>query len=475
MTLIPLKVAVVGHTNTGKTSLMRTLMRDVEFGQVSDRPATTRHVEGATLNVHGQPVVELYDTPGLEDSIALLDHLETLRGDDRRLDGPELIQRFLSDAQAQPGGRFAQESKAIRQVAASDVALYVIDVRDRVLGKHKDELEILSLCGRPVVPVLNFVASPEAQTALWREHVARAGLHAVAEFDTVVLDEHSERRLFEKMRTLLDRHRDTLTTLIDERAKHRENLARASASVVAEMLVDVTAFRVMVPLESDPASATEVARLRQLVRQREQRCVKDLLELHRFRMEDVQAGDLPIVDGQWGIDLFSPAALKQFGIRTGSAAAAGAVAGFTIDAIAHGMTLGAATALGAAIGGTLGLAQTHGRRLVDRMRGMSEFACDHQTMLLLATRQCALVHALMRRGHASVKPIEMQPKAEAQTAKSIAKKLPPVLDEVRLHADWSSLTEHAGISGLTSPGRKAAVDKLTSDLLPFVIGSTHTT
>ena len=35
-----LRVAVVGHTNTGKTSLLRTLMRDVNFGEVSDRPAT---------------------------------------------------------------------------------------------------------------------------------------------------------------------------------------------------------------------------------------------------------------------------------------------------------------------------------------------------------------------------------------------------------------------------------------------------
>ena len=31
----PLKLAVVGHTNVGKTSLLRTLTRDVGFGEVS--------------------------------------------------------------------------------------------------------------------------------------------------------------------------------------------------------------------------------------------------------------------------------------------------------------------------------------------------------------------------------------------------------------------------------------------------------
>ena len=46
----PLTLAVVGHTNVGKTSLLRTLTRDVGFGEVSHRPSTTRHVEGARLS-----------------------------------------------------------------------------------------------------------------------------------------------------------------------------------------------------------------------------------------------------------------------------------------------------------------------------------------------------------------------------------------------------------------------------------------
>ena len=42
----PLTLAVVGHTNVGKTSLLRTLTRDVGFGAISHRPSTTQHVEG---------------------------------------------------------------------------------------------------------------------------------------------------------------------------------------------------------------------------------------------------------------------------------------------------------------------------------------------------------------------------------------------------------------------------------------------
>ena len=134
-----MRVAVVGHTNTGKTSLMR----DVSFGMVSNRPATIRRVEGASLLVDGRRVVDLCDTPGLEDSIRLLELLERVRGN-LGLDWVDAIARFLKSEEAV--GEYAQEAKALAQVLRSDIALYVVDARDAVLGKYCDELDILARC-----------------------------------------------------------------------------------------------------------------------------------------------------------------------------------------------------------------------------------------------------------------------------------------------------------------------------------------
>ncbi|HEX5738724.1 MAG TPA: GTPase domain-containing protein, partial [Hydrogenophaga sp.] len=53
MTQETVHIAVVGHTNAGKTSLLRTLTRQVRFGEVSERPGTTRHVEAIGLQVDG--------------------------------------------------------------------------------------------------------------------------------------------------------------------------------------------------------------------------------------------------------------------------------------------------------------------------------------------------------------------------------------------------------------------------------------
>jgi GTPase SAR1 family protein len=459
MTLNSVRVAVVGHTNTGKTSLLRTLTRDPDFGEVSDRPATTRHVEGTAILVDGEPAIELYDTPGLEDSIGLFEHLDSLRTD-RRREGAPLIEQFLASDLAQ--SRFAQEAKALRQVLQCDVALYVIDVRDRVLGRHRDELTILSWCARPIVPVLNFLASPGAQVEHWREQLARTNMHVVAEFDSVVVDDQSEQRLLEKLRTVLDTHRATIEALIAQRQRDREQLLAASARAVAELLVDVAAFVEYVPLD-DPKSAEQVLeRMRNAVRQREQECVEELLALHRFRPVDYDSETMATVDAALGLDLFSPEAMKQFGMIASRGAAIGALAGVAVDAMTSGLTLGAAAATGAAIGAALETARKHGLRFLRRARQTTEARCDPQTVRLLALRQLSLVRALLTRGHASQTPAKPAADFVNRLRAAAANPLPGVLQRTRQHSEWSAMSEQGRLRARTNPSRFAAIGELAT-------------
>jgi GTPase Era involved in 16S rRNA processing len=450
-----LKIAVVGHTNTGKTSLLRTLTRDAKFGEVSNRPATTRHVEGTSLLVNGVPLIELYDTPGLEDSIGLLEFLDSLHGGGR-IYGIELITRFLDSPAAHD--EFEQEAKALRQVLTSDISLYVIDVRDRVLGKHRDELEILANCTKPVVPVLNFIASPEAKTAQWREHLARVNIHAVVEFDTVVLDEYGERRLFEKMQTLLDHFYHTLQAVIEDRQRQRARLNHASADLLADLLIDVAAYKVTIPLDTRNTDAA-MESLRQLVCDREQQCVDALLELYRFHLDDYAIEALPIEDGQWGMDLFNPASMKQFGIRAGGGAAAGGMAGLAVDAMTGGATLGSGAAIGAAIGALWSSSRTHGKRLADRVRGFTELRVNDETLRLLAVRQIELVQALLRRGHASRDKIRLHSKDVSKKA-WMRLRLPAVLEKCQVNPAWSRLNKSEPTTLGSDTSRFSAKDEL---------------
>ena len=452
----PLKLAVVGHTNVGKTSLLRTLLRDVDFGEVSHRSSTTRHVEGARLSVDGVALLELYDTPGLEDAIALLDYLERLERPGERLDGPARTARFLESSEARQ--RFEQEAKVLRQLLHSDAGLYLIDAREPVLAKYKDELAVLSGCGKPLLPVLNFVSAGHEKEQAWRDALARLGLHALVCFDTVAPPQDGERRLYESLALLLEKSRPSLQRLIDDHAAQAEARLHSARQLIAELLIDCAACRQQVVAKPE-AERAAIEQLHQSVRQREQRCVEALLRLYAFRKDDALAASLPLLDGRWSDDLFNPETLRQLGIKLGSGMAAGAATGAGVDLLVGGLSLGAATLLGALAGGGVQTARGYGKRLLGKLKGQHELSIDDSILRLLGVRQLQLLQALSQRGHAAMHKLQL-PAAEATLWSD--GKLPAPLRKSRAHPEWSALNPHSAAS---SPERQAQIAEL-ADKLP---------
>lgn len=449
----PLKLAVVGHTNVGKTSLLRTLTRDVSFGDVSHRPSTTRHVEGARLSVDGEALLELYDTPGLEDAIALLDYLERLDKPGERVDGPARINRFLEGSEARQ--RFEQEAKVLRQLLASDAGLYVIDAREPVLAKYCDELSVLASCGKPLLPIFNFVSSTEQREPQWREALARRGLHALVRFDSVAPPQDGEQRLYESLALLMEDSRAQLERLVRDHDAQRQARHVSATHLIAELLIDCAAYRHSV--KSDHvAEQRAIEALRNAIRQREQQCVEALLKLYAFRPGDAATAELPLLDGRWGNDLFNPETLRQLGVQVGGGIAAGAAAGAGVDLMVGGLTLGTAAVAGAIAGGALQTARSYGNRLLGKIKGQRELTVDDSVLRLLALRQQQLVRSLEARGHAAIDSIKVaMPEGKAWREG----KLPGALRKARAHPQWSALNSQAKLS---QPQRQEQVEALAN-------------
>ncbi|MEX1081574.1 MAG: GTPase/DUF3482 domain-containing protein [Halofilum sp. (in: g-proteobacteria)] len=450
----PLRLAVVGHTNVGKTSFLRTLMRDAAFGEVSSRASTTRHVEGASLQIEGQPALELFDTPGLEDAMSLLDYLEQLRRPGERCDGPALLTEFLRGTEAQH--RFAQETKVLRRLLASDAGLYVIDARESVLPKYLDESQILSLCGKPLFPVLNFVASSDNRAEEWREAMARRGLHALLSFDSVAPPVDGEKRLYQSLALMLPDAGPTLERLIVDREAQAAARRRSACRLIAELLIDVAALRQRVAAEPE-AVEQAVGAMRRRVREREQQCTDALLRLYGFRQEDAVTGELPLADGRWQDDLFHPETLKQLGVRVGGGLAAGTAAGAGLDLMVGGITLGAGTILGGLAGGVSRAGRQFSVRLLGKLRGARQLSVDDAILAALALRQRQLLRALEARGHAAQQPVSLN----APKDDWLRGKLPPPLATARAHPEWSSLDERPD---LEQANRQAQVGALAEEI-----------
>ena len=149
-----ISLALLSHTNVGKTTLARTLLRR-DIGAVMDRAHVTEVAESQVLmrSPVGDELV-LWDTPGFGDSVRL----------QRRLAASgQPVGWFLS----QVWDRFAdrafwcsqQAMRAARESA--DVVLYVVNATEEpaTAGYIEPELHILDWLGKPTLVLLNQIGT----------------------------------------------------------------------------------------------------------------------------------------------------------------------------------------------------------------------------------------------------------------------------------------------------------------------------
>jgi hypothetical protein len=171
------RLSLISHTNVGKTTLARTLLRR-DIGEVRDAAHVTEVAERHALieTPQGDELV-LWDTPGFGDSARLLRRLEQSGNPlgwfltqvwDRYTDRP-----FWSSQQA---------ARNVRDHA--DVVLYLVNAgEDPVAAGYVDpEMRILGWIGKPVLVLLNQLGPPQradaeaADVGAWTQHLAS---HAV--------------------------------------------------------------------------------------------------------------------------------------------------------------------------------------------------------------------------------------------------------------------------------------------------------
>ncbi len=464
-----LRLAVVGHANTGKTSILQTLLRRRDFGIVSPRGGTTRAVEAGEVRDERGLIATILDTPGIEDSLRLRDTIESHRRD-RHDDPRTLLDRFLASDEARDDDDLGLEAASIRAAIDADVLLYAIDAREEPKPRHLDELAVLAATARPVVPVLNFTARPEANAAGWREACARQGLHATVAFDAVVFDDAGERRLLEAVRTLAPESGVAIDRWLDVRRTERDAAVAAACECAAELLVDAAAAIVVTEVatgERERAAAFESASadLLDSVRAREAAARDRIAAAFGFSGEEATATAIEVVDALGGVDFASAESLERAGLWAAGAGAGLVAAGAMVDLAVGGISLGGFTALGA-VGAAIGAAGASGRKVLRRLRGQDEVRLGEAAIEVLAARATATIRAFQSRGHASIEPVSIESAVAAAfqgnagdpaaAGPLIAEAAKIAVRTARGRSSWSGLSKPAG-NHLPGPARAEAV------------------
>jgi hypothetical protein len=180
-----LALSLISHTNVGKTTLARTLLgRDI--GEVRDAAHVTLEAERHLLvETEGGDRLELWDTPGLGDSVRLARRLAQQRHPIGWFVA-EVWDRFRDRA-------FWSSQRAVRNILEqADVVLYLVNASEAPedIGYLDAELRVLDLIGKPVVVLLNQLGPPRpaaqdaAEVERWRARVRAAhGVRDVLAFD----------------------------------------------------------------------------------------------------------------------------------------------------------------------------------------------------------------------------------------------------------------------------------------------------
>jgi hypothetical protein len=363
-------LSLVSHTNVGKTTLARTLLRR-DVGEVLDQAHVTLRTERFTLVEADGARLDLYDTPGLGDSARLL---RRLRGESNP------IGWFLSQVWDRVANRAMwctqQAIKNARDDA--DVVLYLVNAAETPddAGYVRHELDLLTWLERPVLLLLNQTGGPVTAPPVdtpdgtppadaWRRHVAPWPIVR----DVLPLDAFSrcwvqEGALFARLRPLVsEAQRPALDTCLAAWDARNREVFRASMERLAAFLA--AAARDREPFEpgalwADRERARAMGALRGRLEQATRAMIDDLVRAHGLdgrstrRLAEIFAGAT------------APPASRLTPGRGAivGGVVSGALSGLAADLAAGGLTFGGGMVLGAVLGALGGATVAKGVQVV---------------------------------------------------------------------------------------------------------------
>ncbi|MCX7422127.1 MAG: DUF3482 domain-containing protein [Planctomycetia bacterium] len=427
----PFVVAVVGPTNVGKTTLIRTLAKDSGFGEVRDEPSVTRDATSKIVHVAGHDVVRWTDTPGFECAAEIIQQFG------KRPTAAE-VRQFVTGSNEEP------LTCALQAIDAAHVLLYVVDVQQNPSDDDDDLFAVLRPLGKPIVPVLNFLNRPINYRQLWEERLNAAGMHAIVPFDAHERTAHEDQILFERVRALLpfsSHHEQFLKWWIPRRQDEFDRLHRDSARILVEWAVRVIQLqkaRHHVDLEQADSAGQELLNELGGALDWETKAAVGFLKNSHAIPENVTLDlNLNDVSGE------KTERGHRLGVRwvkhTAAGATTGLMIGTAIDVLTLGATLGIGTLLGGGLGSLVGGAAgtvlnyqfDAKNRVVTAKFSTPEIAARLARLLWLASRLHRLGKAAIgQQGDDLVTNIKLAP-PDRQSEFQLVKELRILIDGVR--------------------------------------------
>ncbi len=445
-------LSLISHTNTGKTTLARTLLRK-DIGLVADRAhVTIENQKYTVLETEAGESLQLWDTPGFPNCQKILSRLQGAKNPIVRI-LTEVWDRFRD----RPSWCAQQAVLNVQQEA--DVVLYLVNAAEEpsMAGYIAPELQLLEWIGKPVIVLLNQTGPPkdrqdqERLEQPWKDYFAQygfvRGVHSLDAFSRCWVQEGI---LFETIQSLLPPNdRQLMTRLFAVWQKANLAVFHAAMEQWALLLSRAAKSRMMTKGDGSSMEAQKQQAVDGLLKDLVNEVgatTKAVIALHglegdaigviQARMEhvEVQRG------GQnWGEATLSGTAIGGIG----GALTSGAYAGLHLDAATGGVSMGLFTVAGAVVGGVLGFfgGEAWAERQADHQQTPVMWSNDYLDLLVqdVIIRYLAIAHFGRGQGQYVADPED--PRFWIEKVKALV-----VRQRTALHEQWTRLRAQDSIA-----------------------------
>ncbi|UGQ47733.1 DUF3482 domain-containing protein [Massilia endophytica] len=361
-----INLALISHTNNGKTTLARTLL-GADVGEVRDAAHVTALAEAHTLlsTEHGDAML-LWDTPGFGDSVRLMKRL-AMSNNPIGWFLREVLDRYRD----RPFWLSQQALRAARD--AADVVLYLVNSAEAPedAGYLPSEMKILEWLGKPVIVLLNQMGPPRpapdemAEQNRWKQYLRQYGVvRDVLPLDAFARCWVHEQVFYDAVGAVLpEAKREAYARLFAQWELNNAQRFRQSMSLLAQQLLEAARDRQVVEVQESGmlSSALKLVGIgRDEERKRQERAMNTLvarlnlaigqatvglLTLHRL-----DASEAPKINARVSKNFVVRAPVEKGQAALLGAIVSGAATGLSADLAAGGLTLGSGALLGGVIG-----------------------------------------------------------------------------------------------------------------------------
>lgn len=384
------EIAIVGHPNEGKSSVLSTLSED-DSVRVSPTPGETTECRTFPVLIDGEEIIRFIDTPGFQNPRQTLAWMRAYEGDDRKM-----LAEFIRCHTADPS--FHDDCALLAPLDKGAGLIFVVDGSRPLRNIDRAEMEILRLTGRPRMAIINCKEDDSGYLEDW-QHEFRKHFNSIRLFNANKATYGQRISLLESLKAIDQDQQDVIDRVIKAFIGDWQSRNEQTAALIVTMLKDCLSFRknINCPPGADEKRLKEKlhAQYTDLVTRKERATHQQMRRLFKHNIFNLQLPEQSILQQ----DLFSAKTWEFLGLTSNQLIVAGAVSGAAlaagVDVAAGGASLGVFAALGGAIGAAA--AALKGKDLLTgtKLLGMK---LDHQQLQVGPVTNVQLLYILLDRG-----------------------------------------------------------------------------